>query len=141
MLGPNPKPTPEKTRPTPSAADFPCKTSESDRRGPILIVSRARRMLAKLKGPLGREGYRVFRAEGIEDALAFCTMLPGRLSLVIVDWMDPGLDAERLLAELHGVAPDLPLLLMEEGRLSAGALSGLRDPVLTGFLRDLALDV
>lgn len=134
MLGPTPEPD-RRGRSLPDGREF---SFGNERQGPILIVSRGRRMLARLKGPLGREGYRVCRAEGVEDALAFCSMLPGRLRLVIVDWLDPGLDSERLLAELHRVAPELPLLLMEEGRISEGALSGLRDSVLAGLLRDLA---
>ena len=136
MLGQAPEPGRQGHPPPECLGGMP----EKDRGGPILIVSRARRMLARLKTPLEGEGYRVCRAEGAEDALAFCSMLPERLRLVIVDWLDPGLDAERLLDALHRVAPRLPLLLMEEQGLSESGVATLRDPRLAGLLRDLALD-
>ena len=136
MLGPTPEPGRQGHSPPECLGGMPAR----DREGPILIVSRARRMLARLKKPLEGEGYRVCRAEGAEDALAFCAMLPGRLRLIIVDWLDPEVDAERLLAALHRVAPKLPLLLMEGQWLSESGVSSLRDPQLAGLLRDLALD-
>ena len=140
MLGSMPEPAPQRDEPGAPVPSSWFRASESDSQGPILIVSRSRRLLAKIKGPLGREGYKVCRAEGVEDAISICSMLSGPLRLVIVDWMDPKLEADRLLHELHRAAPDLPLVLMEEGRIYAQALSGLRDTVLAGFLRDLATE-
>ena len=136
MLGPTPERRP-RNQPTPIGPQF---DRGRVRTGPILIVSRERRLLARLKGPLEREGYLVRRADDAADALSLCQMLPGRMSLVVVDWLDPELGADGLLADLHRVANETPLLLSEGARLSTTALAGLADRALAGLLRDLAAE-
>jgi CheY-like chemotaxis protein len=70
-----------------------------------LVRSLARRVLEQ-------RGYRVYTAEGGEDALAVHSQISGKVDLVVTDVVMPGLGGRQLAEQLRLRQPDLRVLFM-----------------------------
>jgi CheY-like chemotaxis protein len=81
-------------------------------RGTVLVVDDEDQVRHVADALVGSLGFDVILAENGRDALKKLSQHPGKIRLVLLDLTMPRLDGEQTLAELHRIAPTLPVVLM-----------------------------
>ncbi len=101
------------------------KVLRGDRR--ILVVDDQPLVLRVTSRMLRRLGWEVWEANSGEEALVRFQANPGMISVALVDMNMPGMSGGELIAELRGVDPSLPVLLMSgfEPSLATSRISKL----------------
>lgn len=82
------------------------------KKGRILIVDKDERFISRVRGQLHRRGYSVFRAGGIDEALA--RLKEHRLDLILIDERLASLDGRNLCQEIRQFSPEefIPIIVL-----------------------------
>jgi DNA-binding response OmpR family regulator len=118
--------------PTP-AADSP-KWYDWRGTGTILVVDDDSAIRSVVFRTVGRLGVTADQAGDGETAIALFQADPGRYSLILLDFMMPGMEGPEILARLHAIKPDVHVILMS-GLGRQEAVSQFAGLGVAGFLQ------
>ena len=80
--------------------------------GTILVVDDDSAIRSVVFRTVGRLGITADQAGDGETAIALFQKDPGRYSLVLLDFLMPGMDGPQILSRLHAIKPDVHVILM-----------------------------
>jgi DNA-binding NtrC family response regulator len=113
--------------------------------GTILVVDDEPMVRDVATAILKRAGMTVVTADSGDEAVQRVAAEPQRFALVLVDLTMPGLSGAETLHRVHGIRPDLPVVVMSgyneeeaSGRFEGKELAGfLEKPFSTGALTSI----
>lgn len=120
------------TAQTPAAT--PVKWYDWRGTGTILVVDDDSAIRSVVFRTVGRLGITADQAGDGETAVALFQKDPGRYSLVLLDFMMPGMEGPEILARLHAIKPDVHVILMS-GLGRQEAVSQFGSLGVAGFLQ------
>jgi CheY-like chemotaxis protein len=106
----------------------------------ILLIDDDELLRDTLNQMLCLDGHQVTEAGGGAQGLTLFKQFRGRdaFDLVITDVLMPGVDGTRVIVELRGTAPDLPIIAISGGRRVLSPQFNLQTAALAGATCQLA---
>ena len=102
--------------------------------GSILVVDDEPVVCSTARAVLERAGHRVEVARSGQEALDKLVTSPARFSLVLLDLSMPGLDGEQTFQAIHGMQPELPVVICS-GYSDGEVRERFRGREVSGFLQ------